>query len=54
MPLRFENSPCVHAPLGLYSHTVCVPEASTIAEQADSNTSAHIVVQPLLRYSSQR
>ena len=30
MPLRFENSPCVHAPLGLYSHTVCVPEGTEL------------------------
>src|SRR6185503_9838729 len=30
MPLRFENSPCVHAPLGLYSHTVSVPEGTEL------------------------
>ncbi len=26
MSLSFANPPCVHAPLGLYSHTVSVPE----------------------------
>jgi 2-iminobutanoate/2-iminopropanoate deaminase len=26
MTLRFANPSCVHAPLGLYSHTVSVPE----------------------------
>ena len=30
MPLRFENPPGVHAPLGLYSHTVCVPEGTEL------------------------
>jgi 2-iminobutanoate/2-iminopropanoate deaminase len=30
MPLRFENPPCVHAPLGLYSHTVSVPESTEL------------------------
>ena len=30
MTLQFSNPPCVHAPLGLYSHTVSVPEGTEL------------------------
>ncbi len=30
MSLSFTNPPCVHAPLGLYSHTVFVPEGTEL------------------------
>lgn len=30
MPLRFDNPAGVHAPLGLYSHTVVVPEGTEL------------------------
>lgn len=30
MSLSFTNPPCVHAPLGLYSHTVSVPEGTDL------------------------
>ena len=30
VPLRFENPPGVHAPLGLYSHTVPVPAGTDL------------------------
>ena len=30
MSLIFENPSCVHAPLGLYSHTVSVPEGTEL------------------------
>ncbi len=30
MSLSFENPSCVHAPLGLYSHTVSVPEGTEL------------------------
>lgn len=30
MSLRFDNPACVHPPLGLYSHTVTVPEGTEL------------------------
>ena len=30
MTLRFDNPPSVHAPLGLYTHTVSVPEGTQL------------------------
>lgn len=30
MTIRFSNPPSVHAPLGLYSHTVSVPEGTEL------------------------
>ena len=30
MTLKFENAPLIHAPLGLYSHTVTVPERTEL------------------------
>jgi 2-iminobutanoate/2-iminopropanoate deaminase len=49
MSLTFANSLCVHAPLGLYSHTVSVPEGTEllfisgqVGVRADGTTPASI------------